>query len=74
LITEKRFLKRRDVLRQFGIHRNTFSNWIKQGKISTVVINKHHYVPEQEIIRLTNERKQHIKEERLCNSGQLEIV
>lgn len=54
-MTIEKFYKRKDVLEKFGIHRNTFANWIKQGKIATVVINKHHYVPEHEIIRLTSE-------------------
>ena len=57
MLIEKRFLKRRDILKQFGIHRNTFSNWIKSGKLKTVVINKHHYVPETEVIRLMEKQK-----------------
>jgi predicted site-specific integrase-resolvase len=51
----ERFYKRKDVLKLFNIHRNTYANWIKQGKLATVIINKHHYVPEHEIIRLTGE-------------------
>jgi predicted site-specific integrase-resolvase len=56
MLIEKRFLKRRDILMKFGIHRNTFSNWVKSGKIKTIIINKHHYVPETEVIRLIEER------------------
>jgi predicted site-specific integrase-resolvase len=57
MLTDKRFIKRRDVLKIFNIHRNTFANWIKTGKIKTTVINGHHYVPEDEIFRLLDERK-----------------
>jgi excisionase family DNA binding protein len=49
---EKRFYRIDDVAEMLGVHRNTISNWIKQGKLKTSVIGGIKLIPSTEIDRL----------------------
>ncbi len=46
-----------EVCRLYGIHRNTFNNWVKKGMLSTIRINNRTYVPYGSILAL-NERSE----------------
>lgn len=52
---EQQFLSTNEFKVALGIHRNTVINWIKSGKIKVTRINRHYYIPIEEVQRLKGE-------------------
>jgi excisionase family DNA binding protein len=52
---ERQFYKSNEVTKIFGIHRNTFINWVKDGRIKASKIGRQYFVSKDEIERLKNE-------------------
>ncbi len=49
---EKKFYRIDEVAKLLGVHRNTISNWIKQGRLRVSVIGGVKLIPATEIERL----------------------
>lgn len=52
---EQQFIKPNEFKKIMGIHRNTVINWLKTGKLKSKKINKHYYIPVEEVERLKGE-------------------
>ena len=62
----EQYLRRKDVCKMLGIHRNTFSIWVRTGKLKSILFNKRRYVPESEIYQLL--WLQYMIEEKKCSN------